>query len=439
MNTAEDRQTNSTANTGMPLVLRAREPDREVRAFLRSLNLLTRARSTDNHSLSRLPRLRQVWRLAALALGRRPQLESVIEREIDGPAGPITLRIFTPASSEQALPAFLWYHGGGFIIGGLDTGDSICRSIALAAGCITVAVRYRLAPEHDLSAGREDCLATLEWLARNGAELGIDTSRLAIGGDSAGGNIAAVVAQENFRRGGPQLCMQVLAYPATDLVHEFPSLAENAEGYLITARLLEQMKQIVAGSLGTLDAEDPWLSPRRSADLHGLPAAVVISAGFDPIRDDGLDYAARLRAAGVPVEVLHYAGQIHGFLNLDEVFGSGRDALQRVADALARVFRLEPIHNRTIEIADEVPQVQSSLLAAANEVATSTLTAWVATELWGNTLLSLLSPKAATVCQFLLKPWSIPVALVRGRIIARLDRLDAHQTYPTMKDCSAER
>ncbi|VVM60668.1 Acetyl esterase [Pseudomonas fluorescens] len=417
---------------GMPRVLRAEQPDREARAFLRLANFSMCLRPAEDFSL---PRLRQGWRLTALALGRNPPVGSVTEQMIDGPGGAIALRIFKPDKGEPLQPAFMWLFGGGFIIGDLDTADGICRSIALAANCIVVAVRYRLAPEHDLSAGRADALAALEWLAQNGAQLGIDTSRLAIGGDSAGGNLCAAVAQESLRRGGPELSLQVLVYPATELVEKFPSYAQNAHSrLLLTDHAVQWIEQTLAPSLDTLDLLDPWYSPRRSPDLRGLAPAVVVSAGFDPIRDDGLDYAARLRAADVPVELLHYRGQFHGFLNFDSVNGASRDALQRIGDALKGVFGKQPAADRTIEIADKMPRRHSRLRATADDLATSTLTTWIVTERWGRTLLQQLSPRAVSACRLLIKPWLMPCAIMRRKAISGLGRLAARQTWPTEKN-----
>ncbi|MFQ6575488.1 alpha/beta hydrolase [Pseudomonas sp. UM16] len=422
---------------GMPRVLRAQQPDREARAFLRLVNFSTRLRPAETYSL---PRLRQGWRLTALALGRNPAVGSVTEQLIDGPGGAITLRVFKPGHTEPLRPAFMWFFGGGFIIGDLDTADGICRSIALAANCIVIAVRYRLAPEHDLSAGRADALAAFEWVAKQGAQLGIDTTRLAIGGDSAGGNLCAAIAQENVRRRGSALSLQVLVYPATELVDKFPSYAENAHSSaLLTDQAVQWIEQTLAPSLSTLDLLDPWYSPRRNPDLHGLAPAVIVSAGFDPIRDDGLDYAARLRAAQVPVELLHYRGQFHGFINFDSVNSASRDALQRIADALSNAFAQQSPADRTIEIADRMPRKHSRLRASAGELASSTLTAWVVTERWGSALLRLLSPKAADTCGLLIKPLFVPTALNRRKAISGLDQLAARQTYPIEKNCSVNR
>lgn len=412
---------------GRPKVLRAKEPDRDARAFLRIISLSQRS----TRSLVSLQGLRQSARLSALVLGLRPAMASVKEQQIMGPAGPLMLRIFSPDSGGGPLPALVWYFGGGFVVGDLDTADSACRSIAAASGCITVAVRYRLSPEHDIVASREDAMAALQWIAENGSGLGIDTTRLAVGGDSAGGNLAAAVAQESLRRGSPALKAQVLVYPATDLVSRFPSYEQNIHGdYLLTEDIVHTLEGYLARSIETLDLAAPWISPRRCTDLSGLPPAVIVSAGFDPIRDDGLDYGARLRAAGVPVESLHYSGQFHGFINFNAVLGAGRDALQRIGTALAATFQGEQAYDRTIEMADAGTGRQSPLSRAAGDLASYTLTAWVATEGWGSILLRLLTPGPVLACARIFKPLLSPVAHLRSLMSGRLSRLTAEQTYP---------
>jgi acetyl esterase len=420
-----NKNSNCPVARGMPLTLRAHRPDREVRAFLRWFNLAPGR--IENRSV-RTQRL--LWRLMALALGRRPRVASVVQRTIDGPGGPIEMRIFSAGPSHTPRPAFLWCHGGGFIVGGLDSADSICRTIARLSGCVVIAVRYRLAPEHALTASREDFLAALEWVAQHGAALGIDTTRLAIGGDSAGGNICAAVAQRTARGNGPALCLQVLAYPATDLAAEFPSLEENARGFMISERMLRN----VLARIGELpDAGDPWLSPRRAPDLKGLPPALVVSAGFDPIRDDGLDYAARLRAAEVPVELLHYAGQIHGFLNFDSVIDAGCDALHRIAAALNSAFRGDAAPDRTIEIGD----APASPLRPLTELMMTSLTGWAAAERVWLTLFGRLSASTDHAARGLLETRLVPGAFLRRSAVAHIDQPAVRQTYPTPKEYSA--
>ncbi|MDH4565668.1 alpha/beta hydrolase [Pseudomonas sp. BN414] len=410
------------SSEGMPRTCRGADLDGDARNLLRLVNLATRLRPVEKYSLAQT---RQLWRLSALALGRQVPVAAVSEVEIEGPAGPIALRVFRPAQTGELLPAFVWCHGGGFIVGDLDSGESICRNITAAAGCISVAVRYRLAPEHDLNAGREDFLAALKWIAQNGAELGIDSSRLAIGGDSAGGNICAAVAQEWVRCKGPRLALQVLAYPATDLQQEFPSLAENAEGYFVSNQLLGMIRDVTASATEALDPTAPWLSPRRNPNLDDLPPALVISAGFDPIRDDGLDYANRLRAAQVPVELLHYPGEFHGFLNFDAVVGAGRDALHRIGMALAQVFAGEAAADRTLEISDQSPK------RSFGEIGASLLAALTASHGWRDALLRQLSPRLACASQWILRPWLAPSAAIRLRLANRFEQQVAEQTYPT--------
>jgi acetyl esterase len=407
----------------MPKVLRAAALDAEARAFLRFFNLFAR-RPLAEHSMREL---RQLWRLIALALGRRAPVASVADHSIDGPAGAIELRVFRPDRPSGPLPALLWCHGGGFLVGGADSADAICRNLAGISGAAVISVPYRLAPEHDLYAGREDVLGGLHWIATHGAALGIDSSRLAIGGDSAGGNLAAAVAQECVRRGGPPLLLQVLAYPATTIGKDYPSKDENARGYLLTAEGMDWMNRVIAASV---DLDDHWISPGRNPDLVGAPPALIVTAGFDPIRDDGLDYAARLRDAGTPVELLHYAGQFHGFLNFDAILGAARDGLGRIGRALHDAFDAVPPPDRTVEIADRAPTQPSRARAAAAQATTATLMAWESTEQWGDTLLRLVSPGAAAAAAYALRPCLAPLRWMRSTVSQRLNRVDANQTHP---------
>ena len=417
-----NNESSRLATRGMPLTLRSGKPDREVRAFLRWANLAP-GQITDRS----VGMQRKVWRLMSLAMGRRPRVASVTQRTIAGPGGPIELRIFSAGRSLKPRPAFLWCHGGGFIVGGLDSADSICRSIALATGCIVIAVGYRLAPEHPLTACREDFLAALQWVGQSGHTNGIDTARLAIGGDSAGGNICAAVAQHVTRNDGPKLCLQVLAYPATDLVEEFPSLVENARGYLITEQLL---RGVLAHVGEVTDAQDPWLSPRRQPDLSGLPPALVVSAGFDPIRDDGLDYAARLRGAGVPVKLLHYPGQIHGFLNFDAILSGGRDALQRIGAALNFAFQGEPAMDCTVEIADEAAHPIAAPLKPLSELLMTSVIGWATVERVWLALFGRLSRTADLTARSVAESRFVPGGFLRRSAVAHGRPLEARQTWP---------
>jgi acetyl esterase len=206
-------------------------------------------------------------------------------------------------------------------------------------------------------------LAAMQWLVEHGKQYGIDTSRLALGGDSAGGNLTAVVTQELRQRGGMELKLQVLVYPATELAAKFPSFDENIHGdYMLNADAFANIEMHLIPAMINADPELPWFSPRRCEDMSGLPPAIVITAGFDPIRDHGIDYAARLRRANVPVELVHYAGLFHGFINLDNLIMGSRDALTRISESLVNAFRLERMANRTIEVSDA--ENQTNLLGA---------------------------------------------------------------------------
>src|SRR5574337_532919 len=212
---------------GRPHRPRAERLDPEAGALLKVFNL------AQSGSITRytLRRQRLAWQAAAVALGHAEPVPRVRALRIPGPGGLIEARVYWPPSAKAgAVPAFLWFHGGAFLVGGIPTADTICRRLARSSGAAVIAVRYRLAPEHDLYAGRADCLAAVEWIAREGASLGIDTTRLAVGGDSAGGNLAAAVAQRCAERGAPALRLQVLVYPATNLRDEQASKQENARG-----------------------------------------------------------------------------------------------------------------------------------------------------------------------------------------------------------------
>jgi acetyl esterase len=310
-----------------PAVVRADQPDRDVRRLLAQLNIWP-ARLDGPHVLQDG---RRDWQLAIKAFGSRQAVRSVEERTIDGPDGAIRLRIYTPRSGSAPRPLLAYFHGGGFIVGDLYTAGCTCRAIANRTGAVVVGVQYRLAPEHPLEAGRADCLAAVEWLAEHGAELGADPATLTVGGDSAGGMLAAVMAQLCAERGGPQLAAQLLIYPGTDMLSDFPSNRENAHGYLLTGERLAWIRREIAKAS---DMTDPRLSPLQTPDVSGVAPALVVTAGFDPIRDEGLAYAERLRDSGVPVLGLHYPGQIHGFMSFDRVLVAARDAFQRVGHAL---------------------------------------------------------------------------------------------------------
>jgi len=260
----------------------------------------------------------------------------VSDRTLPGPDGEIPVRVYAP-ESDAVLPALVYLHGGGWVLCSLDTHDGVCRSLANAARCVVVSVDYRLAPEHKFPAGAEDCYAALRWVAEKGAEIGVDPARIAIGGDSAGGNLSAVVALMARDRGGPALRHQLLVYPVIARDFETPSYRENAEGKLLTR---EQMVWFWNHYLAEASqAAHPYVSPIRAESLAGLPPALVITAEFDPLRDEGEAYAERLREAGVPTRQSRYDGMIHGFFSMGGAVGRSRVAVDEAAGALRDAFR----------------------------------------------------------------------------------------------------
>ncbi len=262
----------------------------------------------------------------------------VEDRQIPGPVQPIKVRIYTPqASQEQAsLPVLVWYHGGGFVIGDLDSHDSACRALANQTECLVVAVDYRLAPEHKFPGAVEDCEAALHWVAAHATELGVDPGRIAVGGDSAGGNLAAVVALLAREKGGPKLCFQLLIYPCVAPEPETPSHHQFAEGYLLTRKTITWFfKQYLRSSKDTLD---PRYAPLEEKDLSSLPPSLVIVAGFDPLRDEGVDYAKALIEAGNKVTLSNYEGMIHGFYLMGGMIDKANQAIEESARHLKEAF-----------------------------------------------------------------------------------------------------
>ncbi|MCZ8521248.1 MULTISPECIES: alpha/beta hydrolase [Paenibacillus] len=249
--------------------------------------------------------------------GRRREVAATEDRRIPGPGGELPVRIYTP-EGKGPFPLFLFIHGGGFVLGSIESHDSVCRSLAHASGSKVISVEYRLAPEHPFPAATEDCYAAAEWVYAHAGELDGMSGRIAIGGDSAGGNLAAAVCLMRKERGRPPLAKQLLLYPVTDFRSSeaavYPSRAENGEGKMLTSGIMEMFRQSYLPAAG--DAAHPHASLMGAGDLSGLPPAMVITAEYDPLRDEGEQYAARLREAGVPAETVRCDGMIHGFFNL---------------------------------------------------------------------------------------------------------------------------
>jgi len=260
------------------------------------------------------------------------------ERRIPGPGGEIPVRVYTPVEPavDAPLPVLVYFHGGGFVIGSLDSYDALCRAVANRAGCIVVSVDYRLAPEAKFPAAAEDCLAALDWVHDHADEIDADPTRIAVGGDSAGGNLAAVTALQARDRGGPALRLQLLIYPVLAGEPESESHHAFAEGLLLTRRNLLWFYDHYLN--GPADRTDPRFAPLSADDLSALPEALLIVAGYDPLRDEGLAYGERLQAAGVTTEVSNYAGMVHGFVSMADAVDKGLEAIEQCAVVLRRAF-----------------------------------------------------------------------------------------------------
>jgi acetyl esterase len=274
--------------------------------------------------------------LAAMGLPPEP-VESVEDLKVPAPDGTVTVRVYRPAPPGELLPALVYLHGSGWMYGDLEMSDSLCRRLARVSGCAVVAPDYRLAPEHPFPAALDDVAAVLRWLSAEAPSLGIDPARLAVGGESSGGNLAAAAALAARDGGGPALAFQLLICPALDRRGGTASYHEFADGYLLTKETLEWLWSQYLDGAATGD--EPLASPMRAADLSGLPPAYVVTASHDPLRDEGEAYAERLRAAGVPAETRRAGGQIHGFFTLAGVIPSAVIVIDETAAALARALR----------------------------------------------------------------------------------------------------
>lgn len=275
----------------------------------------------------------------ALTQPEPPQVASVRDLEARGPAGPIPLRSYRPLHSEAAaaLPVLVYFHGGGWVIGDLDTHDVLCRELANLSGCAVIAVHYRLAPEDRFPAAPDDALAATRWIHAHAPDLKIDPLRIAVGGDSAGGNLAAVVALAARDAGDLPLAFQLLIYPVTDQRRVAPSHAGNGQGYLLTRDAIDfYHDHYLGGSAHDLD----WrASPVLHADHARLPPAFVLTAGYDPLRDEGLQYAQKLTEAGSNATLVCFERQIHGFILMGRVIDEANVAVQLCAAQLRAVLQ----------------------------------------------------------------------------------------------------
>lgn len=265
--------------------------------------------------------------------GEPEPVDSIEDVRLHEPGGSFPIRIYSPERTKPS-PALVYFHGGGWVLGDLETHDVICRALACRSRAVVVAVDYRLAPEHQFPAAVIDCYAATKWVSDHADRLGIDPRRIAVGGDSAGGNLAAVVSLQSRDEAGPHIALQVLVYPSTDLSSfDTPSCREFGEGYWLNLSLMEWFREQYLAR--PEDARCVHASPLLAPNLQGLPPALVITAECDPLRDEGEAYAKRLREAGVPVRQTRYAGMIHPFFAMSGGIAQAREAIAEVAAAVA--------------------------------------------------------------------------------------------------------
>jgi len=265
-------------------------------------------------------------------------VEHVVDQKINDPGGKIPIRLYYP-KGDSPFPVVVYFHGGGWVIGNLDTHHAFCHALSKSSGCLVVAVDYRLAPEYRYPAAVEDAYAATCWVAENAEAIQADNRRIAVLGDSAGGTQATVVAMKARDHGKPHITLQVLVYPITDYNFDTPSYLKNADGYMLTRDLMIWFwKQYLENKEG---ADDPYISPLRADNLSHLPETLILTAEYDPLCDEGEAYARRLQEAGVKVKLTRYDGVIHGFIRMTSRLDKARQALDEVAGTLRRVLKVK--------------------------------------------------------------------------------------------------
>jgi acetyl esterase len=268
-----------------------------------------------------------------------PEVAKVEDRLIPGPGVEIPVRIYTPTGAGP-FPILVWFHGGGWVVGDLETADATARHLTVGASCVVVSVDYRLAPETKFPGAADDCYAATVWAAQQAARINGDANRIAVGGDSSGGNLAAAVSLMARDRSGPPIVFQLLVYPVTARDFETPSYRQNAEGYGLS---LDSMRWYWDHYLQhPADASNPYAAPLVAQALEGLPPALVITAEYDPLCDEGEAYARRLQAAGVRTTYSRYGGMTHGFFGMSAVLDKGKQALAEACTALRQTFAAKP-------------------------------------------------------------------------------------------------
>ncbi len=305
----------------------------EIQALVRLASLVRDESASSYGKLSPQQARARIRAGAAAAAGPKRPLSAVTDLAIPGPAGMIPARFYEPAEiGIEDRPLIVYFHGGGWTIGDLDTGDSVCRFLAANVPATVLSVDYRLAPEHPFPAAVEDAWAAFRWAAVDNTRLGVDPSRIAVSGDSAGGNLAAAVSLQARDEGGPSPAMQALIYPVTDALGGQQSRDTFAKGFLLTRADMDWFEHHYLPVAD--DRGDPRVSVLHSTDLTGLAPAYVATAGFDPLRDEGEAYAERLQEAGVQVALRRHPGLVHGFANLTAISPTAEAAMSELSAAI---------------------------------------------------------------------------------------------------------
>ena len=314
--------------------------DPQARAFLDYIAGLNRPPIADMP----LAEARALFEESFARLGGPPVAVARVEEvEAPGPRGPIPVRVYTPEGADGPRPLFVYYHGGGWVNGSRDSYDAVCRQLTQSSGCVVASVDYRRAPEFPAPAPFEDAYAATEWLAAHAADLGAEPGRLAIGGDSAGGGLAASVALRARDENGPRIAHQLLVYPAVAEIEGTESYRAYGEGHFLTAERIAFYWNCYVPRPEL--AELTSVCAARAESLRGLPPATIVLAECDPLHDIGVAYAERLRADGVPVELREYEGQIHAFFSFIGLFARGREAVVDAGKAVGAAFAREPVRS----------------------------------------------------------------------------------------------
>ena len=288
------------------------------------------------HELSPTASRKQMLELSA-PVDAQLAAECVVDQRITGPGGEIPIRLYYPAG-DPPFAVVVYFHGGGWVIGNLDTHHALCHALSKSSGCLVTAVDYRLAPEHRYPAAVEDAYAATCWVADNAAAIQADARRVAVVGDSAGGTQATVVAMMARDHGKPNIALQILIYPITDHNFDTPSYLKNADGYMLTRNLMKWFWNHYLADENI--ADDPYVSPLRAVNLTDLPQALILTAEYDPLCDEGEAYARKLQQAGVKVKLTRYDGMIHGFIRMTSRLDKARQALDEVAGTLRKTLKI---------------------------------------------------------------------------------------------------